>query len=61
MGLLAHHAGEQPLLQLVLLGFDRQLLPIRSALRRVDVIIRCLEEGRTQAGRADDAGMPAVL
>jgi hypothetical protein len=38
---------------LVLLGFDRQLLPIRSALRRVGVVIRQLEERRT-----DDARLP---
>ena len=30
---------------LILLGFDRELLPIRSALRRVGVLIRGLEEG----------------
>jgi AcrR family transcriptional regulator len=30
---------------LLLLGFDRQVLPIRSALRRVGVLIRALEEG----------------
>jgi AcrR family transcriptional regulator len=41
---------------LVLLGFDRQLMPIRSALRRVGVLIRQLEEGR-----ARDAGLPAGL
>jgi AcrR family transcriptional regulator len=29
---------------LLLLGFDRQLLPIRSALRRVGVVLRQLEE-----------------
>ena len=40
---------------LLLLGFDREVLPIRSALRRVGVLIRQLEEGRTR-----DAGMPAV-
>jgi AcrR family transcriptional regulator len=38
---------------LLLLGFDREVLPIRSALRRVGVLIRQLEEGRTR-----DAGMP---
>jgi AcrR family transcriptional regulator len=38
---------------LLLLGFDREVLPIRSALRRVGVLIRQLEEGRTH-----DAGMP---
>ncbi|HEU4396742.1 MAG TPA: helix-turn-helix domain-containing protein [Actinomycetota bacterium] len=40
---------------LLLLGFDREVLPIRSALRRVGVLIRQLEEGSTR-----DAGMPAV-
>jgi AcrR family transcriptional regulator len=40
---------------LILLGFDRQILPIRSAVRRIGVLIRQLEEGRTR-----DAGMPAV-
>ena len=45
---------------LLLLGFDREMLPIRSALRRVGVMIRQLEEGRTRPGRTDDAGMPAV-
>jgi AcrR family transcriptional regulator len=41
---------------LLLLGFDREVLPIRSALRRVGVLIRELEEGRTR-----DARMPAVV
>ena len=45
---------------LLLLGFDREVVPIRSALRRVGVMIRQLEESRTRSGRADDAGMPAV-
>ena len=45
---------------LLLLGFDRDVLPIRSALRRVGVLIRQLEEGPTAPGRAEDAGMPAV-
>ena len=40
---------------LILAGFDRQDLPIRSALRRIGVLIRQLEEGR-----ARDAGVPAV-
>jgi AcrR family transcriptional regulator len=31
---------------LLLLGFDRQLMPIRSALRRVGLAIRALEQGR---------------
>lgn len=34
---------------LILLGFDRELLPIRSALRRVGVLIRALEEGAIDA------------
>jgi AcrR family transcriptional regulator len=33
---------------LLLLGFDREALPVRSALRRVGVLIRQLEEGRTR-------------
>jgi AcrR family transcriptional regulator len=45
---------------LILLGFDRQLLPIRSALRRIGMLIRQLEEGTLRPGRADDAGVPAV-
>jgi AcrR family transcriptional regulator len=40
---------------LILLGFDREVLPIRSAVRRIGVQIRQLEEGSTR-----DAGMPAV-
>jgi AcrR family transcriptional regulator len=40
---------------LILLGFDRTALPIRSAVRRVGVLIRQLEEGSTR-----DASMPAV-
>jgi AcrR family transcriptional regulator len=46
---------------LLLLGFDREVLPIRSALRRVGVAIRQLEEDRPRPGRGTrDAGMPAV-
>jgi AcrR family transcriptional regulator len=30
---------------LLLLGFDRRLMPIRSALRRIGLVIRALEEG----------------
>jgi AcrR family transcriptional regulator len=45
---------------LLLLGFDRQLLPVRSALRRVGVLIRQLEEGPIAPGRVKDASMPAV-
>jgi AcrR family transcriptional regulator len=44
---------------LLLLGFDREVLPIRSALRRVGVLIRQLEEGSTALRRTEDAGMPA--
>ena len=29
----------------LLLGFDRQLMPVRSALRRIGLVIRTLEEG----------------
>jgi AcrR family transcriptional regulator len=35
---------------LLLLGFDRQLMPIRSALRRVGLVIRALEEDAEAAG-----------
>jgi AcrR family transcriptional regulator len=45
---------------LLLLGFDRQVLPIRAALRRIGVVIRQLEEGPSAQGRTEDAGMPAV-
>jgi AcrR family transcriptional regulator len=34
---------------LILLGFDRDVLPIRSALRRIGVLIRGLEEGAIDA------------
>jgi AcrR family transcriptional regulator len=44
---------------LLLLGFDRQVMPIRSALRRIGVLIRQLEEGPTAGGRTQDAGVPA--
>ena len=44
---------------LLLLGFDRDVLPIRSALRRLGVMIRKLEEDQTKPGRTDHAGMPA--
>jgi len=43
----------------LLLGFDRQLLPIRSALRRVGVVLRQLEEGTARPGRTGDARQPA--
>ena len=44
---------------LLLLGFDRQLMPIRSALRRVGVVLRQLEEGAARSGRTGDARLPA--
>ena len=44
---------------LLLLGFDRQLLPIRSALRRIGVLIRQLEDGSSSPSRRDDARVPA--
>jgi AcrR family transcriptional regulator len=49
---------------LLLLGFDREILPVRSALRRFGVVIRNLEEGpagsgRAGSGRTDDAGKSA--
>jgi AcrR family transcriptional regulator len=40
---------------LLLLGFDRDVLPIRSALRRISVVIRQLEEGQAGPGRTDHA------
>jgi AcrR family transcriptional regulator len=43
---------------LLLLGFDRQTLPIRSALRRIGVVIRTLEEERTRPKEGDGARMP---
>jgi AcrR family transcriptional regulator len=45
--------------ELLLLGFDRQLLPIRSALRRVGVVLRQLEEAPARPGRTGDARIPA--
>jgi AcrR family transcriptional regulator len=44
---------------LLLLGFDRDVMPIRSALRRFSVVIRQLEEGPARQGRTDHAGMSA--
>ena len=35
---------------MLLLGFDRELAPIRSALRRVGVLVRQLEEGASRPG-----------
>jgi len=40
---------------MILLGFDRQVLPIRAAVLRIGVLIRRLEEGSIR-----DAGMSAV-
>lgn len=44
---------------LLLLGFDRQVLPIRSALRRIGVAIRTLEEESTRPKEGDGARMRA--
>jgi hypothetical protein len=44
---------------LLLLGFDRQVMPIRAALRRIGVVIKQLEEEPRAPGRTEDAGMPA--
>jgi hypothetical protein len=44
---------------LLLLGFDRQLLPIRSALRRVGVVLRQLDEGPARPGTTGDSRIPA--
>jgi hypothetical protein len=40
---------------LILLGFDRQVLPIRAALRRIGVVIRQLEH---TPERTPDGGIP---
>ena len=45
---------------LLLLGFDREVLPIRSALRRVGVLIRQLEELQPPPGRVGDASVSAA-
>ena len=42
---------------LLLLGFDRDVLPIRSGLRRISVVIRQLEEGQAWPERTDHARM----
>ena len=44
---------------LLLLGFDREILPIRSALRRFSTVIMQLEESQAGSGRTSHAGMPA--
>ena len=43
---------------LLLLGLDRQLLPIRSALRRIGGVIRQAEELRSRPGRTKNARVP---
>ena len=43
---------------LLLLGFDRDALPIRSTLRRIGVLIRQLEEGRPEEGQLMRACQP---
>jgi AcrR family transcriptional regulator len=43
---------------LLLLGFDRDVMPIRSALRRIGVVIRQFEESSDRSGRMDDARVP---
>ncbi len=43
---------------LLLLGFDRQVFPIRSALRRIGVVIRQREEGPARPREAEDARVP---
>jgi AcrR family transcriptional regulator len=45
---------------LLLLGFDREVLPIRSALRRVGLLIRQLEELQAPPGRVGDASVSAA-
>jgi AcrR family transcriptional regulator len=42
---------------LLLLGFERPLMPIRSALRRIGVLIRELEEGSARAPEAENASV----
>jgi AcrR family transcriptional regulator len=39
---------------MVLLGFDRSQVPVRSALRRFALLIRALEEGATSGSAGDD-------
>ena len=43
--------------ELLLLGFERDALPIRSMLRRIGVMIRDIEEGGSRGGR--NASVPA--
>jgi AcrR family transcriptional regulator len=42
---------------LLLLGFERPLMPIRPALRRIGVLIRELEEGSARAPEAENASV----
>ena len=42
---------------LLLLGFERPAMPIRSALRRVGVLIRELEEGSARTRQAENASV----
>jgi hypothetical protein len=44
---------------LLLLGFGRQVMPIRAALRRIGVVTRQLEGEPRARGRTEDAGMSA--
>ena len=46
--------------ELLLLGFDREVLPIRSALRRIGLLIRQLEELQPPPGRVGDASVSAA-
>jgi hypothetical protein len=46
---------------LLLVGFDREILPIRSALRRFSVVIRNLEESQVGREGIDHASVPADL
>ena len=43
---------------LLLLGFDRDVMPIRSALRRIGTAIRQLEEESVRRRRTEDARVP---
>jgi AcrR family transcriptional regulator len=44
---------------LLLLGVDRNIQPVRSALRRIGVVIRQFEETSARPGGPDDARVPA--
>jgi AcrR family transcriptional regulator len=46
--------------ELLLLGFDRDVLPVRAALRRVGMLIRQLEELQAPPGRVGDASVSAA-